>query len=148
MSRVIKFRGISTETGEWVYGNLIIDGFTALILNGVAESTDEYIAIEDWRPVNIKSVGQYTGVDDNEGTEIYENDVLSSPHFTDVAGRNHTLEHSVVWSEKLHGWFLLNCGSKNPDDGSIQLFVAKNEEITVVGNTLENPELINQGLHG
>jgi len=85
---------------------------------------------------------EYTGLKDKNGKEIYEGDIVSSPHFKDAAGREHELRHAVKWSDKYHGWFLLNCGSMNEDSGSIQLFVARGIPLRITGNIHENPELI------
>ena len=59
-----KFRGKSTadeNNDEWVYGNLVFDGKRAIIVNGIDEATDEYIAFKDFCSVDIDTVGQSTG---------------------------------------------------------------------------------------
>ena len=51
-----KFRGKSTadeNNDEWVYGNLVFDGKRAIIVNGIDEATDEYIAFKDFCSVDI-----------------------------------------------------------------------------------------------
>jgi len=83
---------------------------------------------------------QDTGLKDKNGVKIWENDIVSSPHFRDEAGRSYALEHIVKWSTKRHGWFLLNKSTMDDSDGSIMLFVARNGNIEVTGNIFENPE--------
>ena len=95
--------------------------------------------------VYLKDVMQYTGLKDKNGKEIYEGDILSSPHFVDAAGRQHQLFHLVQWSDKYRGWFLLSCNSMNEDDGSIMLWVSNGVSLTVAGNIHENPELAEGG---
>jgi len=90
----------------------------------------------------VHPIMQYTGLTDKNGVKIFEGDIISSPHFTDAAGKNHTLNHIVEWSDRFSGWFLLNCKSKDPNDGSLQLFVSRSGKIEVVGNVYENNELI------
>lgn len=131
MSREIKFRGISTETGKWVYGHLIIDKQEAFILNGVIESTNEYIAIEDWRPVKAETVGQFIGLLDVNDVELYENDVLEHPNGDRFV---------IKWSNS-------NCafrGFYGSDDFGccIPLQINNKGQAVFIGNIYENPELL------
>lgn len=74
-----KFRGISISDenkGQWVYGNLIVDGGCAYIVNGVIECNDQYITIAEWCPVDLKTIGASTGLFDKNGVEIFEGDVV------------------------------------------------------------------------
>ncbi len=92
-------------------------------------------------------ITEFTGLLDKNGKEVYEGDVLKTPHF-EHEGEIRYLYHEVQWSNKLHGWFALNCGSRNENDGSPQLFVfsLSGIEIEIIGNIFEHPEIINKGL--
>ena len=76
---ITKYRGLSisdNNKGQWVYGNLIVDGNYAYIVNGVIECNDQYITIAEWCPVDPKTIGAFTGRVDKNDQEIFEGDVV------------------------------------------------------------------------
>lgn len=71
MRRVIKFRGKRTDTGEWVYGSLILCTNDHPFILPISDN-----AAGIGHPVERDSVGQFTGFIDTRGKEIYENDLI------------------------------------------------------------------------
>ena len=69
--RPIKFRGLSKQDDEFVYGYLFVDP-TALIYYIIEEGSTKDVM--NLIPVYSESIGQFTGILDLDNTEIYEGD--------------------------------------------------------------------------
>lgn len=94
--REIKFRGISEEGNKWVFGDLF-HGVTYISIN-VTERFDNYNSIKHV-VVNPETVGQYTGINDMDGLEIFESDVLNWSCDI-VANKDVLWEGIVFWSKE------------------------------------------------
>ena len=129
--REIKFRGICEEGNKWVFGD-IFHGVTYISIN-VTERFDNYNSIKHV-VVKPETVGQDTGLNDKNGVEIYEGDIVSV--------RYNTLDD--------FGNFFciyMNCEIIF-EDGSFELYPTNGriiditEEMEVIGNIWQNPELL------
>jgi uncharacterized phage protein (TIGR01671 family) len=91
--------------------------------------TSEHITLE-----------QYTGLKDKNGKEIFERDHLKCNHFIDAYGKTHHLTHAVYWNKDQFCWKVKD--KSGEVDIALWVYVKNAEDIEVIGNTHENPELL------
>lgn len=81
--REIKFRGKRADNGEWVYGDLLrMHGVPYIYPDPAPNGWNDYEVITN-------TVGQFTGLHDKNGKEIYEGDVLRripNEQYSDATG--------------------------------------------------------------
>lgn len=141
---ITKYRGVSisdNNKGQWMYGNLIIDGNYAYIVNGVIECNDQYITIAEWCPVDPKTIGASTGLFDKKGKEIFEGDVVESTWFNDYDDCvGYRKAGTVVYK---NGYF----GIEYPGDvekGYSPTILDFAISVEIISNIYENPELVEE----
>jgi hypothetical protein len=124
--REIKFRGKRLDNGEWLYGSLLVSHFKDdkkeryFITQFSGNYTFEH-------EVDPNTVGQFTGLKDKSGREIYEEDILF-----DESGVYAVVCYSM-------GTFCVDFG----EGFDLQYFTDGIHEICdVVSNIHDNPELL------
>lgn len=131
--RTIKFRAKNLD-GEWVYGFYVEE--ERQTLNGFEKK--HFIVNDGYDYVKPETVGQFTGLYDKDGKEIYEGDIIKYTHEICIEDGPGTYVGAVSFCE---GVFCLHEDS----DFTVATAIYESEEyggICVIGNIHDNPELL------
>ena len=133
--REIKFRGRRVDTGEWVCGNLV-SGAKFCEIHGD----------NGWWSINPETIGQFTGLRDKNGREIYEGDLVRWFYKGVFDGEMHEDVLTVIFhggaflaSPKIveNANHLCWCGFKGKESNNLSL--------EKIGNIYDNPEMLEVG---
>lgn len=135
--RTIKFRGHRLDNKEWVFGNLAqCDNGRAYIHQLVDADEDSWLYWE----VDPNTVGQFMGLYDCEGREIYEGDIIRRKARISFLGNIKSSNHEVKFGEDgIYTGFYLD----PPCDvffNSHNGFLFK-----IIGNIYDMPEVVEGG---
>lgn len=134
--RKIKFRGKRVVNGEWVEGDGIVavgNDYCSIPLTKNVTSDDYHMTLAKVIP---ETVGQFTGLHDKDGKEIWEGDFIKLDEEYKGHGQNPTyvIFHYSKWMTQGTQYF----GHKF-DLTSFSL-----DRMIVIGNIHDNPELLKQ----
>lgn len=124
--RDIRLRGIDPLTGDFIIGTGITDflnvypevkGLKTWLWSGYA-----------WHEVKKETVGEYTGLKDKNGKEIYEGDILHSEY----------LDYEVRFIQNEYYSKIAKFSGENNSD----LGFENAGKLEIIGNIWENPDLI------
>ena len=133
--REVIFRGKRLHDNKWIYGNFVSDceGNPHIIEPRFFCEDGHHLQYEDNTdtPVFIipETVGQYTGLTDKNGVRIFEGDIVSLV-------KHDSLIYKVVY---------VPCRYELVNSKGVNCFVLdiyKSENIEVIGNIHDNPELL------
>lgn len=148
MSSEIKFRGKRVDNGQWVYGCAAY-GFANdkieyimpkcyFATRDFGEEDDngnpiieEEMAIGGFIPINPSTVGQYTGLKDIVGKEIYEGDIVHSDDHQPPRYAIEFIEGGFCATHELIKGYPIDINHFYPSVGCA---------IKVIGNIHDNPE--------
>lgn len=151
--REILFRGKRIDNGEWVKGFLLKGNRTYIVtvdaINYMVVSL-AYMASMQLVEVDSETVGQFTGLTDMDGKEIFEGDILKVKSLWKAEWNNEGVceKKQTYWSveHKTHstkmGFFTYGIDRRwhKPLTWS-RLY---NAEAEVIGNIHDNPELLEE----
>ena len=140
--REIKFRGFSKKHQQWLTGNYILNRGAHFIA-----PVDEPADGKTWEDYEVDpdTVGQYTGLTDKNGREIYEGDVVEcvswNEYFSD--GNGNTMEpfRRKMHVEYMNGGFKMVEPMPEPMKDNAWDIIC-NGDIIIIGNIHDNPELL------
>lgn len=130
--REIKFRGRDVD-GIWHYGSLIATPPQEIVLIAENALRDDGLA-----EVLASTVGQFTGLKDHKGREIYEGDIVKVMSYGEESF--HVVKYMV---EEDYPAFDLDPVLGDGECNSLSYCLNDlDTKITVIGNIHDNPELL------
>ena len=149
MEREIAFRGKSKSTGEWVEGYYVGDN-TIIAYNEVVYDFG-FIDTSPCHDCYPGSIGQFTGLYDKNGKEIYEGDILRGNEYPFNCNGVDNYFAEIVWAYNVCGFYRLTHKKPNSTVRGIshgnweQLDEDDIKSFEVIGNIHDNPELLKDG---
>ena len=140
--RTIKFRGKRLTDGAWIYGDFFRNrGLSFIASDGIAENP-----LATWRDYNVdpETVGQFTGLHDKNGKEIYEGDLIKSPSglvYTVIFGtwvHDEKKEFPKIIDKYEHTGWCISLDGNTP----CELLDSEVYSGVITGNVHDNPSLL------
>lgn len=139
-------RGKRIDTGEWIIGSLLVDKQQDIETGEQIEIIGIYPSeYKDFaKKIDPSTICQCTGLKDDDGTLIFENDVLSLKDEISKCEWKAVVKFGNPNSEYTWGWQLVPI---TECDANKDILMWVETEMgymycEVIGNTIDNPELL------
>lgn len=145
MQREIKFRAKRKDNNKWAFGDLVKDNaggaWIETNLQTWRENCDDVDAFGSRLYVDIDSVGQFTGLTDKNGREIYEGDIIKFHFMTSSPSTSELFPTKKFFGEittnKYNQWTILSDGLEIHIENAIKYG-------EIIGNIYDNKELLEE----
>ena len=139
MNRKIKFRG-KTESNQFIFGDLIQyeNGDTAIGEKEITGYGYEATQISNRTKVDNGTIGQFTGLLDKSGNDIYEGDIVKTPLLDPIFGdviKDAFCNAEIRFNK---GSFVVSYYKREHNIYLSDLY----KRIEVIGNIFDNKELL------
>lgn len=146
--RPIKFRGKTKVGNEWIYGTTISQG----TIKRKANMWYMEVAENKWKGLQTDSLGQFTGLEDENGKEIYEGDIVDWTFFYNRIGPSGGATETDIQLRGVIKWgkagFIFEVWRNDFENagwyGIADLNFDPASDIEVIGNIYDNPELVEE----
>lgn len=145
--RTIKFRGKNLYNNEWIFGDLIQyeSGEMAIFSKKLSQYGCEATEMFNRSKIETTTVGQFTGLFDKNGKEIYEGDIVMWGHLNDGCSNENPHRKAIVkLYPSLHFLTFTKTEFGTPHAFHYGSFAYKDTHkyIEIIGNIHDNPELL------
>jgi len=154
---MIKYRGLTVDTKQWVYGylvefedmSIIFECKGSVLISSHSCKPLEYISSDFWVEVIPETIGIFTGILDTNGQEIYGSILIDGKMSKggDICGLMNDIQgyedrKAVCINKQGCFWFDELDEEGKPTDYCLLSYKFEQFQVEVIGNIYEHPELL------